>query len=1004
MTVINNPARDQYIATGGQTIFNYTFEISNQANIQVFKRAASAAPDDAADILLLTVDYTVTGVGVNTGGTIILNSGATLGDIVTLQGNAPPVRSTSFTPGGVIQAQNLNNELDDEVLIYQTILATQDFLVPKYPKSAIVRDGIDNLLPNLPANMTWQMNAAGNEIIASTLLSGEELASHSTGQGASLIGLHPTGTVQDLANAPFILRTANAAAPNAQALGALTDGILRNASTSGVLSISAPLTSIDNVVTAADEMLYTTGADAYAATPLTAYARTLLDDANAAAARTTLGLAIGVNVQAWNANLQSISALGTAADKMIYTTGVNTWAESDLSAYSRTLLDNADLAAWQTQLGIPGGGASFFAIANNLSEGVPATMRTNLGLVIGTDVQAWDATLESLSALGTMAGKYAYTTGVDTWAEGTITALGRSLLDDATQADMNTTIGSLPLAGGTMTGDLFLNGPAVMGNQAVTLSQLNAVILNEQLACVVATPSDMPTWTYLNGTLGVGATLTAPINGATTFDGITPTNGQRVLVLFQTTNPAWQGAYTIVQGTGGTPTVLTRATDWDQAAEMNAGDIFSVVTGTTYGASQWMFAQTGAITVGTTALTFTQLAGQGSLLKANNLSDLPSPATARVNLGLVIGTNVQAQDATLQSLSALGTAADRIAYTTGVDTWAETAITSFGRSAINLTGSANGVWVTNNSSAPAILAGPAATGRVLQSNAAAAPSWSTATYPATATGTGTQLRADGTNWVPSTSTYADTYAVSTLLYASSANVITGLDTANNAILKTNATGVPSLTTLASLKPTFTSLLSSSGNYTTPAGVISLEVEMVGGGGGGGGSGSGGSVTGGNGGNTTFGANLAANGGTGGPGGLPPTGGTATLGGELGQTTTGGYGCGGGNSSGTTVNFPGGNGGSSALGGAGGGGIPGNAGLANTGGGGGGGYCTAAAVNQVSGAGGGAGGHLRAILYPTAGQVYAYAVAAGGTAGAAGTSGNAGGAGGTGGIWVKENYI
>jgi hypothetical protein len=52
---------------------------------------------------------------------------------------------------------------------------------------------------------------------------------------------------------------------------------------------------------------------------------------------------------------------------------------------------------------------------------------------------------------------------------------------------------------------------------------------------------------------------------------------------------------------------------------------------------------------------------------------------ARTNLGLVIGTNVQAQDATLQSIAGLGTAADRMIYTTGVDTWAELAVTSVGR-------------------------------------------------------------------------------------------------------------------------------------------------------------------------------------------------------------------------------------------------------------------------------------------------------------------------------------
>lgn len=68
--------------------------------------------------------------------------------------------------------------------------------------------------------------------------------------------------------------------------------------------------------------------------------------------------------------------------------------------------------------------------------------------------------------------------------------------------------------------------------------------------------------------------------------------------------------------------------------------------------------------------------------------------------------------------------------------------------------------------------------------------FTTATYPATATATGTILRADGTNWSASTSTFADTYAVSTLLYAASTNAVSELATTNRASLSTNATGVP----------------------------------------------------------------------------------------------------------------------------------------------------------------------------------------------------------------------
>jgi hypothetical protein len=46
----------------------------------------------------------------------------------------------------------------------------------------------------------------------------------------------------------------------------------------------------------------------------------------------------------------------------------------------------------------------------------------------------------------------------------------------------------------------------------------------------------------------------------------------------------------------------------------------------------------------------------GALLAANNLSDVPNPALARTNLGVAIGANVQAADATLTAVAAYNTA------------------------------------------------------------------------------------------------------------------------------------------------------------------------------------------------------------------------------------------------------------------------------------------------------------------------------------------------------------
>lgn len=133
-----------------------------------------------------------------------------------------------------------------------------------------------------------------------------------------------------------------------------------------------------------------------------------------ATARASLGVAIGSDVQAYSANLDEYAAVNPTA------AGLALIDDADASA-QRTTLGLGSLATLSTVNDGNWSGTDL-AIANGGTGGSTASAaRTNLGLEIGTDVQAYSANLAEYAAVNP-------------------TAAGLALLDDANAAAQRTTL------------------------------------------------------------------------------------------------------------------------------------------------------------------------------------------------------------------------------------------------------------------------------------------------------------------------------------------------------------------------------------------------------------------------------------------------------------------------------------------------------------------------------------------------------------------------------------
>lgn len=187
--------------------------------------------------------------------------------------------------------------------------------------------------------------------------------------------------------------------------------------------------------------------------------------------------------------------------------------------------------------------------------------------------------------------------------------------------------------------------PADNSTKVATTAYVDNAVLGQRQkeAVKYASITALPTIIYANGSSGVGATITGFSFGAIGLDSAAPAIADRVLIKNQASD--FQNGIYVVTATGsvGAVFVLTRATDFDQASDIQTGDTVFVTAGTTLANTTWTYNGIDSPTMGTTSLTFVQASGPGSYTQGNGITI--------TGVSIAIDTSVTVDKTTAQALT-----------------------------------------------------------------------------------------------------------------------------------------------------------------------------------------------------------------------------------------------------------------------------------------------------------------------------------------------------------------
>jgi len=260
--------------------------------------------------------------------------------------------------------------------------------------------------------------------------------------------------------------------------------------------------------------------------------------------------------------------------------------------------NTASFAVSSGDVTIKAGGVTNAQLAGSIANSKLA----NDGITIGSDDTSLGGTITDLNGL----------TSIDV---DNLTLDGNTL----SSTDSNGNIALAPNGTGSVTVPSGYEGRAgFTADSLVNKTYVDSVAngLDVKKSVRVATTANLGA-TYNNS---AGTLTNSGSQAAIAIDGITLVADDRVLVKDQST-AAQNGFYKVTTvGDGSTNWVLTRTPDADAASELTSGAFTFTEEGTNNADNGYVLSTDGAITLGTTAITFDQFSGAGQITAGNGLT------------------------------------------------------------------------------------------------------------------------------------------------------------------------------------------------------------------------------------------------------------------------------------------------------------------------------------------------------------------------------------------------